>query len=71
MPGSVYLKPLYSLPLTEREHGEPSKVGVDARLHGEVADEGVEEDVLAVEQLLHFGTDFGGLDVGVVLKIQN
>ena len=36
---------------------------MDARPHGEVGDEGVEEDVLAVEQLLHFGTDFGGLDV--------
>ena len=58
---SYYLVPL--IPLTEREHGEPGEVGVDARLHGEVADEGVEEDVLAVEQLLHFGTDFRGLDV--------
>ena len=36
---------------------------MDARLHGEVGDEGVEEDVLAVEQLVHFGTDFRGLDV--------
>ena len=41
---------------------------MDARPHGEVGDEGVEEDVLAVEQLVHFGTDFRGLDVRVVLK---
>ena len=41
---------------------------MDAWLHGEVGHEGVEEYVLAVEQLVHFGTNFGGLDVGVVLK---
>ena len=41
---------------------------MDARLHGEVGDDGVQEDVLAVEQLIHFGTDFRRLDVCVVLK---
>ena len=41
---------------------------MDARLHGEIGDEGVQEDVLAVEQLIQFGTDFRRLDVCVVLK---
>ena len=55
-------------PLAEWKHGEPGEVSVDGRPHGEVGDERVEEDVLAVEQLVHLGADLARLDVGVVLQ---
>ena len=55
-------------PLAEWEHGEPGEVGVDGRPHGQVGDERVQEDVLAVEQLVHLGTDLPWLDVSVVLQ---
>jgi hypothetical protein len=51
--------------------GTRIELNVYARAHGKVRDEGVHEDVLAVEQLVHLGTNLGILHVGVVLEYDN